>query len=132
MLTELKPINPLTKLWVEAALSQLSLVPLLRNLGFSAVAFSYPQQARLGSSSLAWSSDSRLVDFKPTELVEAFDAVDDLRSLFPVNNPRASVADMKQHLAIKSGRFCQVKTRENEYSIYSKRREPESRRVWIK
>jgi MoaA/NifB/PqqE/SkfB family radical SAM enzyme len=75
-----------------------SLVPLLRNLGFSAVAFSYPQQARLGSSSLAWSSDSRLVNFKSTELVEAFDAVDDLRSLFPVNNPRASVADMKQHL----------------------------------
>ena len=74
-----------------------TLVPLLRELGFSAVAFSYPQQARLGSSSLAWSSDSRLVNFKSTELVEAFDAVDDLRSVFPVNNPRASVADMKQH-----------------------------------
>jgi MoaA/NifB/PqqE/SkfB family radical SAM enzyme len=75
-----------------------TLVPLLRNLGFSAVAFSYPQQARLGSSSLAWSSDSRLVNFDSTELVEAFNAVDDLRSVFRVNNPRASVADMKQHL----------------------------------
>jgi len=51
-----------------------ALVPLLRNLGFSAVAFSYPQQARLGSSSLAWSSDSRLVNFESTELIEAFDA----------------------------------------------------------
>jgi hypothetical protein len=40
-----------------------TLVPLLRDLGFS-VAFSYPQQARLGSSSLAWSSDSRLVAFR--------------------------------------------------------------------
>ena len=56
-----------------------ALVPLLRDLGFSAVAFSYPQQARLGSSSLAWSSDSRLVNFKSKELIEAFDAVDDLR-----------------------------------------------------
>jgi MoaA/NifB/PqqE/SkfB family radical SAM enzyme len=67
-----------------------SLVPLLRNLGFSAVAFSHPQQARLGSSSLAWSSDSRLVNFKSTELIEAFDAIDDLRGVYPVNNPRAS------------------------------------------
>ena len=82
-----------------------ALVPLLRDLGFSAVAFSYPQQARLGSSSLAWSSDSRLVNFESTELIEAFDAVDDLRSLFPVNNPRASVADMKQHLRGQPERF---------------------------
>ena len=82
-----------------------ALVPLLRDLGFSAGAFSYPQQARLGSSSLAWSSDSRLVNFESTELVEAFDAVDDLRSLFPVNNPRASVADMKQHLLGQPERF---------------------------
>jgi hypothetical protein len=82
-----------------------TLVPLLRELGFSAVAFSYPQQARLGSSSLAWSSDSRLVNFDSTELVEAFDAVDDLRELFPVNNPRASIADMKQHLRGQPERF---------------------------
>ena len=82
-----------------------ALVPLLRDLGFSAVAFSYPQQARLDSSSRAWSSDSRLVSFKSTELVEAFDAVDDLRSMFPVNNPRASVADMKQHLRGQPERF---------------------------
>jgi hypothetical protein len=77
-----------------------ALVPLLRDLGFSAVAFSYPQQARLGSSPLAWSSDSRLVNFKSTELVEAFDAVDDLRSMFHVNNTRAS---MRAKAACKSG-----------------------------
>jgi MoaA/NifB/PqqE/SkfB family radical SAM enzyme len=82
-----------------------TLVPLLRELGFAAVAFSYPQQVRLGSSSLAWSSDSRLVNFESTELIEAFEAVDDLRELFPVNNPRASVADMKQHLRGKPERF---------------------------
>ena len=75
-----------------------TLVPLLRDLGFQAVAFSYPQKAKLGSSSLAWSTDSRLVNFTDSELVAAFDAVDDLRSIFPVNNPRASVADMKRHL----------------------------------
>lgn len=75
-----------------------ALVPLLRELGFVAVAFSYPQKARLGSSSLAWSNDSALVDFTPEELIRAFEAVDDLRSLFPVNNPRASIEDMKHHL----------------------------------
>ena len=82
-----------------------ALVPLLRDLGFDAVAFSYPQKARLGSSSLAWSSDSRLVSFDDSELVAAFDAVDDLRSVFPVNNPRASLADMKRHLRGETERF---------------------------
>ncbi|HYL14310.1 MAG TPA: radical SAM protein [Terriglobales bacterium] len=74
------------------------LVPLLRELGFQAVSFSYPQRARLGSSSLAWSADSKLVNFTDPELVEAFAAADDLRRVFPVNNPRASMADMKRHL----------------------------------
>jgi MoaA/NifB/PqqE/SkfB family radical SAM enzyme len=74
------------------------LAPLLRDLGFDAVAFSYPQTARLGSSSLAWSSDSQLMSFTTPDLVAAFNSIDSLRSEFPVNNPSASVADMKRHL----------------------------------
>jgi MoaA/NifB/PqqE/SkfB family radical SAM enzyme len=74
------------------------LAPLLRELGFDAVAFSYPQTARLGSSSLAWSSDSQLMNFTTQEMVAAFDSVDVMRTEFPVNNPTASVADMKRHL----------------------------------
>ena len=82
-----------------------ALVPLLRELGFSSVSFSYPQRARLGSSSLAWSADSTLVNFTSAELIAAFDAVDDLRGMFPVNNPRASIADMKRHLRREPERF---------------------------
>jgi MoaA/NifB/PqqE/SkfB family radical SAM enzyme len=82
-----------------------ALVPMLRDLGVLAVAFSYPQSTRLGSSSLAWSADSRLVNFTNEELSAAFDAIDDLRSVFPVNNPRASVADMKRHLHGDPERF---------------------------
>lgn len=77
----------------------------LRDLGFEAVAFSYPQRMRLGSSSLAWSDSSNLVNFTDRELVSAFEAVDDLRRTFPVNNPKASVADMKRHLLRKPERF---------------------------
>ena len=51
-----------------------------RELGFDAVAFSYPQTSRLGSSSLAWSSDSQLMSFTNAELVAAFDSVDALRA----------------------------------------------------
>ncbi|HEY1468764.1 MAG TPA: hypothetical protein VGF61_06950 [Candidatus Acidoferrum sp.] len=40
-----------------------------------------------------------------SELVAAFDAVDDLRNVFPVNNPRASVADMKRHPRGEAERF---------------------------
>jgi hypothetical protein len=74
------------------------LAPLLRELGFDAVAFSYPQTARLGSSSLAWSSDSQLMSFTNPEMIAAFDSVDAMRAEFPVNNPSASIADMKRHL----------------------------------
>ena len=75
-----------------------TLVPLFENLGFEAVAFSYPQRSRLGSSSLAWSADSKLVQFTDAELVHSFEKIDALRNSFRVNNPRASIADMKRHL----------------------------------
>jgi hypothetical protein len=42
--------------------------------------------------------DSRLVHFTDQELAGAFDAVDTLRGMLPVNNPRASIADMKRRL----------------------------------
>jgi hypothetical protein len=45
------------------------------------------------------------VNFTDSELVAAFEAGDDLRNMFPVNNPRASVADMKQHLRGEPERF---------------------------
>lgn len=82
-----------------------ALVPLLQQLGFEAVAFSYPQRTRLGSSSLAWSADSDLMKFTDSELVQAFEAVDDLRNTFRVNNPHASIADMKRHLLGEPERF---------------------------
>ena len=82
-----------------------ALVPLLQQLGFEAVAFSYPQRTRLGSSSLAWSAESNLLKFTDSELVQAFEAVDDLRNAFPVNNPRASIADMKRHLLGEAEHF---------------------------
>ena len=81
------------------------LVPLLQELGFKAVAFSYAQRARLGSSSLAWSSDSSLMKFTDQELLDAFEAIDDLRRVFPVNNPSASIADMRRHLQGKREDF---------------------------
>jgi MoaA/NifB/PqqE/SkfB family radical SAM enzyme len=82
-----------------------ALVALLRDLGFRAVAFSYPQQAQLGSTTLAWSDTSGLVQFTNCDLSAAFDAVDEVRGSFRVNNPRASVADMKRHLRGEPERF---------------------------
>lgn len=82
-----------------------ALAPFLRDLGFAAVAFSYPQQARLGSSSLAWSDSSQLMKFANGELLAAFEGVDKLRKSFPVNNPRASIADMKRHVRGQRARF---------------------------
>jgi MoaA/NifB/PqqE/SkfB family radical SAM enzyme len=83
-----------------------ALAAFLRDLGFAAVAFSYPQQARLGSSSLAWSDHSQLMKFSGEELLKAFEAVDELRKSFPVNNPSASIADMKRHLRGEHEKFA--------------------------
>lgn len=82
-----------------------ALVPMLREYGFAAVAFSYPQQARLGSTTLAWSDDSALVKFTAAELGAAFDAINELRRDYPVTNPAASIADMKRHLQGEPERF---------------------------
>ena len=75
-----------------------ALIPMLRELGFFALTFSYPQNTALGSTTLAWSSDSELVNFTNKELLSTFEAADSLRDSFPVNNPRASMRDMKRHL----------------------------------
>jgi MoaA/NifB/PqqE/SkfB family radical SAM enzyme len=92
-------ITPIAQIAMSKLISDYSaLVPLLKQLGFRALTFSYPQQARLGSSSLAWSATSKLVQFTPAELDSAFDEVNQLRKSFPVNNPRASILDMKSHL----------------------------------
>jgi len=73
-----------------------ALVPTLQDPGFAAVAFSYPQRTALGSTTLAWSSESQLVNYTNAELIEAFNAVNGLRDLFPVNNPTASIADIER------------------------------------
>jgi hypothetical protein len=100
-------ITPVAQIAVSKLISDYkSLVPLLRQLGFAAATFSYPQQARLGSSSLAWSATSKLVQFSPDELTSAFDQLNDLRAVFPVNNPRASIADMKRHVNCEPEKFA--------------------------
>lgn len=82
-----------------------ALARFLRELGFAAVTFSYPRKAPLGSSSLVWSEDSGLVDLSPSELLAAFDAVDEVRGIIPVHNPRASIADMRRRLRGEAERF---------------------------
>jgi MoaA/NifB/PqqE/SkfB family radical SAM enzyme len=99
-------MKPLAQVTMSKLISDYSeLIPMLQELGFAAVAFSYPQGRRLGSTSMAWSDDSRLVKFTPIELAAAFDSVNAMRSKFPVNNPSASIADMKRHLARTPERF---------------------------
>src|SRR5215469_8593781 len=83
-----------------------ALAPALRDLGFAAVSFSYPQRAALGSTTLAWSSESKLMAFSDDELVAAFGAVESLRGAFPVTNPRASLRDMQRHLKRETEHFA--------------------------
>jgi MoaA/NifB/PqqE/SkfB family radical SAM enzyme len=97
---------PLAQVTINRLISDYqALAPTLRDLGFAAVAFSYPQRAALGSTTLAWSSESDLVSFSDDELAEAFEAASDLRKEFPVNNPSASMEDMRRHLNGEGEKF---------------------------
>ena len=77
----------------------------LKELGFSAVTFSYPRKAALGSSSLVYSEDSDLVDMSQAELLTAFEGVEKARAVIPVHNPRAAIADMRRRLTGQGERF---------------------------
>jgi MoaA/NifB/PqqE/SkfB family radical SAM enzyme len=80
-----------------------SLTEFLRELDFEAVTFSYPLQ-HLESSFLGY-ADSKLLDFSPAELVEAFEAVKDMKRTFTVVNPVASIEDMQRLVRGEPQRF---------------------------
>ncbi len=69
----------------------------LRRLGFDDVSFSYPRREPLGSTSLVY-ADSPLVDLGRDEMLEALDAIGDLKRRFPVLNPRASLKEVRRYV----------------------------------
>ncbi|MBK1657652.1 radical SAM protein [Paracraurococcus ruber] len=82
-----------------------ALARFVKELGFSAITFSYPRKAALGSNSLVWSEDSDLVDMSQAELLAAFDGAERAREIIPVHNPRAGIADMRRRLSGQGERF---------------------------
>lgn len=73
-----------------------SLPETLRELGFEAVTFSFPLTGL--ESSYLGASDSDLVTFSRSEMHDWIERVQELKSKFPVLNPRASLHDMHAHL----------------------------------
>lgn len=62
-------MTPLAQIAMNKLISDYyALVPALRDLGFAAVAFSYPQKGQLGSTTLAWSNESQFVNFTDQNL----------------------------------------------------------------
>jgi MoaA/NifB/PqqE/SkfB family radical SAM enzyme len=80
----------------------------LRDLGFDAVTFSYPRRAPFGSSSLVFSPDSALIDFREHELLEALRSIKALKKRFPVLNPSASIDDIQRHVRREEEQFACV------------------------
>jgi MoaA/NifB/PqqE/SkfB family radical SAM enzyme len=70
----------------------------LRRLGFDAVSFSYPRREPFGSSSLVFGGESNLVDLDRDELLQAVEAISQLKRRFPVMNPRASLAEVARYI----------------------------------
>ncbi len=77
----------------------------LTELGFGSCTFSYPL-SRLASSYLSF-SDSKLVSFRPEELIEVFERIKQMkrRSGFPVVNPAESLTEMQRHLRREPEKF---------------------------
>jgi MoaA/NifB/PqqE/SkfB family radical SAM enzyme len=68
----------------------------LTELGFEAVTFSFPLTTL--ESSYLGASESDLVSFTRDEMQEWIERVEQLKSRFPVLNPKASLQDMRAHL----------------------------------
>jgi MoaA/NifB/PqqE/SkfB family radical SAM enzyme len=77
----------------------------LESLGFRSCTFSYPLNS-LASSYLSF-SDSGLVNYSKTELIEVFEKIKQMkrRSGFPVVNPAESLAEMQRHLRGEREKF---------------------------
>jgi MoaA/NifB/PqqE/SkfB family radical SAM enzyme len=77
----------------------------LETLGFTSCTFSYPLTS-LASSYLSF-SDSGLVNFSNTELIELFEKIKLMkqRSSFPVVNPTESLNEMQRHLRKEPEKF---------------------------
>ncbi len=77
----------------------------LASLGFQSCTFSYPLTS-LASSYLSF-SDSGLVNYSKTELIEVFEKIKTMkaRSGFPVVNPAESLSEMQRHLRGEREKF---------------------------
>jgi MoaA/NifB/PqqE/SkfB family radical SAM enzyme len=77
----------------------------LRSMGFSSCTFSYPLTS-LASSYLSF-SDSTLVNYNTSELIEVFEKIKQMkvRSGYAVVNPRESLTEMQRHLRGEPERF---------------------------
>ena len=76
---------------------------LLENLGFDVVTFSYPRREPFGSTSMVYSDQSELIDFKPEEVAALLDDVKALKRRFRVLNPTAGIDDIHRHLRGEDG-----------------------------
>jgi MoaA/NifB/PqqE/SkfB family radical SAM enzyme len=77
----------------------------LRTLGFTSCTFSYPLTS-LASSYLSF-SDSGLVNFNNTELIQLFEKIKQMKknSGYPVVNPTESLDEMQRHLRGEKEKF---------------------------
>jgi MoaA/NifB/PqqE/SkfB family radical SAM enzyme len=85
-----------------------ALPPLLEDLGFDAVGFSCPRQVALGSSSMVYNPNSKLVDLNADEIVQALEAIKLLKKKFPVHNPTAMLDDIERHVRGEPEKFSCV------------------------
>lgn len=85
-----------------------ALPQLLEELGFGAVTFSYPRRAPFGSSSMVYSADSGLIDFRTQELIEALESIKSIKKRFPVLNPSVSIDEIQHHVRGETEKFSCV------------------------
>ena len=86
--------------WASVTVSRLvdyeALPETLGTLGFDAVSFSFPRREPFGSTSLVYDPNSSLIAMTTDELVEALQAIEQMRKRFPVSNPAASIAEVRR------------------------------------
>jgi MoaA/NifB/PqqE/SkfB family radical SAM enzyme len=70
----------------------------LAQLGFDAVAFSYPRRAPFGSSSLVYNEDSKLIDLDTDELLDALRQIAQMKRHFRVLDPATALDEVARYV----------------------------------
>lgn len=84
------------------------LPPLLLDLGFEGIVFSYPRRENMALSPLGFGSETPLTDYQGRELAAVYESIKKLKKIMPILNPTVGLEEMARRARGEKERFSCV------------------------